>query len=218
METILFLWDKAGTQFLLGTWVTIYTSFFAVILGMVVGAIVCLMRMSRIAPLRWIAYVYIEVIRGTPLLLQLWLFYLLPTTLGFAFSQYGSAMFALVVNSGAYAAELIRSGIQSIDHGQAEASRSLGLSHGQTMRHIILPQAARNILPAMGNEFIQIIKETSLLSVFMIGDLMTVRAEIGTAYYMPLQALIIVGAIYFVLTFVLSRAMMLVERRMAASD
>ena len=109
-------------------------------------------------------------------------------------------------------------GIQSVDYGQTEAARSLGMSHRQTMLKIVLPQAIRNILPALGNEFVTIIKETSLLSVFLVGDIMTIRATMGAAYFMPFQALIIAGVIYFVLTFVLSKGIGYIERRMARSD
>ncbi|MBQ9988610.1 MAG: amino acid ABC transporter permease [Clostridia bacterium] len=208
----------AWPQFLQGTWVTVYTSLITVFLGLIFGSLVCLMRMNKSKILRAISTVYVEVIRGTPILLQLWIFFLLPAQLGLVLDKYFCALFALVVNSTAYVSELIRSGIQSIDVGQTEAARSLGLTSGQTMIKIVLPQAIRNILPAIGNEFIMMIKETSLLSTFMIGDIMTVRATVGAAYFLPFQALIIAGIIYFVLTFSMSKLLGLLERRMRQDD
>ena len=218
IQTMQKLVQRHWGMFLQGAWVTLYTSFFSVLLGTLFGSFFCLMRLSKIKPLRWISATYIEIIRGTPLMLQLWFFTLLPTAMGFELPLYTCVLFALVVNSSAYVAELIRSGIQSVDPGQAEAARSLGLSGSQTMLRIVLPQAVRNILPALGNEFVMIIKETSLLSVFMIGDLMTVNSLLKAAYYLTLESLIIVAIIYFVLTFTLSKLVAAFERRMARSD
>ena len=212
------LFLKTWPQFLEGTGITLLASAIAVGFGTVLGSLVCMMRLSKSKILRFISSAYIEVIRGTPILLQLWLFFLLPSQLGMDVPKFACACFALVVNSTAYVAEVIRSGIQSVDYGQTEAARSLGMSHRQTMLKIVLPQAIRNILPALGNEFVTIIKETSLLSVFLVGDIMTIRATLGAAYFLPFQALIIAGVIYFVLTFVLSKGIGYIERRMARSD
>lgn len=210
---------KTWPKFLSGMGMTLLASAITVVLGTIFGSLVCMMRLSRHKVPRFISSAYIEIIRGTPMLLQLWLFYLLPNAIGFkGVSELGCILFALAVNSTAYVAELIRSGIQSVDYGQTEAARSLGLSHGQTMLKIVLPQAIRNILPALGNEFVTIIKETSLMSVFMAGDIMTVRAQMTAAYFLTLEPLVVAGVIYFVLTFVLSKAIGYFERRMARSD
>jgi len=218
MERFLFVLGQTWPRFLKGTWVTLYTSAFTVAGGMLLGLFVHLMRSSRFKVIRAVARAYVEIIRGTPILLQLWVFIIIPSKLGLELPQYASALIALVLNSGAYCAELIRSGIQSVDKGQTEAARSLGLSSRQTMVKVIIPQAMRNILPAMGNEFVMIIKETSLLSVFFIGDLMTVRAEVTSGFFLTIEPLIIVAVIYFVLTFTLSKIIEFFERRMAERD
>ena len=196
---------------------TLILTCISVALGTLLGAFVALMRMSRFAPLRWLMSVYIEVIRGTPILLQLYLFYfVLPQLLPFLkLSQFMWVSIALCVNSAAYVSEVIRSGIQAVDKGQAEAARSLGLSEGQTMSRIILPQAVRNILPALGNEFIMMLKETSLASTFFLGDLMTTYAIIKGATYLTLEPMTIVAIIYLCITFPLSKLVGWLEKKMA---
>ena len=153
--------------------------------------------------------IYVTVIRGTPIVVQLLIAY----TILFN-GSFEACVFAFGVNSGAYVAEIIRGGIASIDPGQAEAGRSLGLSESATMRLIVLPQAVKNILPALGNEFITVIKETSLASTFFIGDLMTSFKIVNGVTYLTLEPLIIIGIIYFVLTFTLSKLLGLAERKM----
>ena len=127
-------------------------------------------------------------------------------------------MVALIVNASAYIAEIIRAGIGAVDIGQWEAAKSIGLSNAHTMTHVILPQAVKNILPALCNEFISTIKGTSLASVFFVGELTTSYKTIQTATFLSLEPLIISGAIYFVLNFVLSRLLKLLERRLMVSD
>ena len=129
-----------------------------------------------------------------------------------------SVIIALVVNSSAYVAEIIRSGIQSVDKGQREAAKSLGMSNRNTMTKIILPQAVKNILPALGNEFVMMVKETSLASTFFIGELMTVNTVIKSATYKSIEPLVIVGLIYFIVTFTLSKGVKYMERRLSVSD
>ncbi len=189
----------------------------AVLFGVFLGALVAMAKMSKIAPLRWLTSAYVEVIRGTPILLQLYVFYfVLPNAFPFLkLSAFMWVAVALCINSSAYVSEIIRSGIQAVDKGQTEASRSLGLSGGQTMIRIVLPQAVRNILPALGNEFIMMLKETSLASTFYIGDIMTSYLKVKGATYLAFEGLIIAGAIYFVLTFTLSKIVGVFERRMA---
>ena len=166
---------KYGMNFVNGLGTTLLLAFISVAVGCIIGAIVAIMRLSKSKILNGVAAVYTEVIRDTPLLLQLYFFYfLLPDILpALKLSKFTCIAVALIINSGAYMSEIFRSGIQSIDRGQTEAARSLGLSAGQTMMRIILPQAFKNVLPAMCNEFVAITKETSLASTFYVGDLMT---------------------------------------------
>ena len=158
-------------------------------------------------------------IRGTPMLLQITLSYLtLPELLHMDIQPLYCVILALILNSAAYVSEIIRAGIQAVDVGQAEAARSLGLSSSMTMREIILPQAIKNILPALCNEFIMIVKDSSLGSTFFVGELMTVQATIKGALYLTLEPLMIVAMIYFCLTFTLSKGVVLLERRMSRGD
>ena len=196
---------------------TLILTVIAVSLGAVLGAVVAILKMSRWKIVRFLISIYIEVIRGTPILLQLYLFYfVLPELLPFLdLSSFMWVAIALCINSSAYVSEVFRSGIQAVDKGQTEAARSLGLSSSQTMRRIILPQAIRNILPALGNEFVMILKETSLASTFFLGDLMTSYLKVKGATFLGFEALVIVGIIYFCLTFPLSKLIGYFEKKMA---
>lgn len=136
----------------------------------------------------------------------------------FSIDKTFSILLALCLNSGAYVAEIIRAGISAVDKGQTEAARSLGLNYRQTMIKVIFPQAIKNILPALCNEFVSVIKETSLASTFFVGDLMTQYKTINGATYLSIEPLIIIGVIYFVLTFTLSKAIAVLERRLKTSD
>ena len=210
-------WDKF---LLVGMGYTLSLAAITVVVGAVVGSLLALLRMSKFPPFRWIAAVYTEIIRGTPMLLQLYLFYFaLPQLIPFLNrKQYLCVAIALVCNSAAYVSEIIRSGIQAVDIGQTEAARSLGLSAGQTMTEIILPQAIKNILPALGNEFIMIVKDTSLASTFFIGDLMTQCLLIKGTTYLTMEPLIMVAVVYFVLTFILTKLLGAFERRLRRGD
>ena len=201
-----------------GVSVTLELTFIAVIIGTVLGSLVAMLKMSKFKIIRFIASVYIEIIRGTPILLQLYIFYfVLPELLPFLdFSDFTWVAIALSINSAAYVSEVIRSGIQAVDKGQTEASRSLGLSASQTMISIVLPQAVRNILPALGNEFIMILKETSLASTFFIGDLMTAHKVVNGANFLAMESLTIVGCIYLCLTFPLSKLVAWFEKKMSS--
>ena len=196
---------------------TLLLTLIAVCFGVALGSLVALCKMSKFWPLRALISVYIEVIRGTPILLQLYIFYfVIPQMLPFLrLSPFMWVAIALCINSSAYVSEVIRSGIQAVDKGQTEAARSLGLSSSQTMWKIIMPQAVRNILPALGNEFIMILKETSLASTFFVGDLMTKYLEVKGATYLGFECLIIVGCIYLLVTFPLSKAVEAFEKKMA---
>ena len=196
---------------------TLILTCISVAMGTVFGAVVALMRMSKSIILRFLSSLYTEVIRGTPILLQLYIFYfVLPNVLPFLkLSQFMWVSIALCVNSAAYVSEVIRSGIQAVDRGQTEAARSLGLSESQTMLKIVLPQAVRNILPALGNEFIMMLKETSLASTFFLYDLMTVCNIVKGAEYLTLEPMTIVAVIYLCITYPLSKVVGHFEKKMA---
>lgn len=221
--------DRYWMLFLKGTGYTLLMSAITVFFGLIFGALLAMMkknnwgiqfRKKKFCPISLLASAYIEVIRGTPILLQLYVFYfLVPKMLPMLeISEFTSVMIALICNSAAYVSEIIRAGIEAVDRGQTEAARSLGLNSKQTMMKIILPQAVKNILPAMGNEFIMMIKETSLASTFFVGELMTQCKTVTGALYLTIEPLIIVAVIYFVLTYVLSKIVAVFERRMSAGD
>ena len=211
---------KYGMTFLNGLGTTLLLALISVAIGCVIGAFVAIMRLSRSKVLNSIATVYTEIIRDTPLLLQLYFFYfLLPDLLpAMRLSKFTCIAVALVINSGAYMSEVFRSGIQSVDRGQTEAARSLGLSASQTMTRIVLPQAFKNVLPAMCNEFVAVTKETSLASTFYVGDLMTQYQTISGKTYLVIEPLVIIGVIYFVVTFTMSKLIAVLERRLKSGD
>ena len=211
---------KYGMNFVNGLGTTLLLALVSVAVGCLIGAIVAIMRLSKSKVLGGIATVYTEIIRDTPLLLQLYFFYfLLPDLLpALRLSKFTCIAVALIFNSGAYMSEIFRSGIQSIDRGQTEAARSLGLSASQTMTRIVLPQAFKNVLPAMCNEFVAITKETSLASTFYVGDLMTQYQTISGKTYLVLEPLIIIGVIYFVVTFTMSKFVALLEKKLKEGD
>ena len=211
---------KYGMNFLNGLGTTLLLALISVAIGCVIGAFVAIMRLSRSKVLNGIATVYTEVIRDTPLLLQLYFFYfLLPDLMpAMRLSKFTCIAVALVINSGAYMSEVFRSGIQSVDRGQTEAARSLGLSASQTMTRIVLPQAFKNVLPAMCNEFVAVTKETSLASTFYVGDLMTQYQTISGKTYLVIEPLVIIGVIYFVVTFTMSKLIAVLERRLKSGD
>ncbi len=211
--------SRYGYLFVDGVKYTLLLSAISVFFGTILGSLLAMLRMSRFRILRFIASAYIEIIRGTPLLLQLYFFYfLLPEALPFLNDKFLCIAIALVFNSAAYVSEIIRAGIQAVDRGQTEAARSLGMNGSQTMLRIILPQAIKNILPALCTEFIMVIKETSLASTFFIGDIMTQYRVISGALYLVIEPLLVAGVIYFILTFSLSKVVALYERRMKAGD
>ncbi len=214
--------------FLDGTKYTILIAVFAVLFGILLGILFSLMRLSKVKVLNCIATVYIEFVRGTPLLVQLYIIYFGLPKLGINFPEieaFGSSfpdvmagIIAMSLNSGAYVAEIIRSGIQSVDKGQMEAARSLGMGSSMAMRYVVLPQAIRNILPALGNEFVTIIKDSSITSVIGIHELMYNADTVRGNTFRPFEPLIIAALIYFVLTFTVSSLLHIFERRLSLSD
>ncbi|KYH14126.1 ABC transporter substrate-binding protein/permease [Staphylococcus kloosii] len=210
---------KYGSFFLKGIGNTILVSIVGVVLGALFGAIIALFKLSKFKPLRWLASAYIEFLRGTPLLVQVFLVYFGSTAvLGLDISALICGMIALVINCSAYIAEIIRAGINAVDKGQMEAARSLGLSYGQTMKSVILPQAIKNILPALGNEFVTVIKESSIISVIGVSEIMFNAQVVQGASFDPFTPLLVAAILYFVLTFTLSRVMYFFEGRLKVSD
>lgn len=215
MEKVIKLLAKYYPVYLSGLWGTLWISAVTVLSGALLGMLVALMRMSRSKVLRAVSGAYVEVLRGTPILLQLYFFWIgLPKLVPFELSDTQCIVIALAVNASAFISEIIRAGIAAVDKGQWEAARSIGLSE----THVILPQAVKNILPALCNEFISTVKGTSLASVFFVGELMTSFKTVQSATFLALQSLTIVGIIYFALNFVLSRLLGVLERRLTVSD
>lgn len=208
-----FLEDHWQT-YLRGAWHTLELSFFGVVLGTILGVVFALIRISRVWPLKAFASTYIEVIRGTPMLVQIFIIHYGLTSFGINLPAFISGVVALTINSSAYMAEVFRAGIQAIDKGQTEAARSLGMTRGMALRYIVLPQAFRNMLPAIGNEFIIIIKDSSLISVIGITELMFNARTIQGVTFLPMKPLLVAAALYFVMTFTLSRLLTALERKL----
>ena len=214
---IVLLRDYWDVFLLEGLRYTLILSAIAVLFGAVFGSLIAFGRLSNSHILRFICSAYTEVVRDTPLLVQIYLFVLIvPKAIGtiVSLSTFQAVAMAFAFNSAAYVSEIVRSGIQAVDAGQTEAARSLGMSARQTMRHVVMPQAVKNILPALGNEFVSVIKETSMASTFFVGDLMTSYLKVKGTTYWALEALLIVAAIYFILGFGLSKLISVFERRM----
>ncbi len=211
--------SKYGSFFLKGIKITILISLIGVALGSILGAFVALMKLSKIKIISWIASIYIEILRETPMLVQVFIvFFGITAALGLDISALVCGTIALVINSSAYIAEIIRAGINAVDKGQMEAARSLGLNYRQTMKSVIMPQAIKNILPALGNEFVTLIKESSIVSTIGVGEIMFNAQVVQGISFDPFTPLLVAAALYFVLTFVLTRIMNMIEGRLNASD
>lgn len=211
--------SKYGSFFLKGIKITILISLIGVALGSILGAFVALMKLSKIKIISWIASIYIEILRGTPMLVQVFIvFFGITAALGLDISALVCGTIALVINSSAYIAEIIRAGINAVDKGQMEAARSLGLNYRQTMKSVIMPQAIKNILPALGNEFVTLIKESSIVSTIGVGEIMFNAQVVQGISFDPFTPLLVAAALYFVLTFVLTRIMNMIEGSLNASD
>ena len=212
--------------FLRGTRTTIVVSLVTVFFGTVVGCLIALLRLSKFKPLSGFAKLYVTVLRGTPLLVQLYIVYyqlnFIPypdgTFLGVELARVIPCIIALSLNSGAYVAEIIRAGIQAVDFGQTEAALSCGMTFGQSMRYIILPQAVKNILPAIGNEFVTMVKETSIIQYLGISDLMYNNGIVVTSTYNPLPCYYISALIYLTLNIVLGKGLNIFETRLKQSE
>lgn len=209
---------KYAPYFVKGIGYTIVITVFSVLIGVILGTILALMRLSKIKIVHWIAVCYIEFIRGTPQMVQILFVYFGVGYLIKDLSAVVAGIIAIGLNSGAYVAEDIRSGINSIAKGQTEAARSLGLSQAKTYRFVIIPQALKNIWPALGNEFITLLKDSSLVSVIGVSELMYQTQLIQTSTYRGVLPLFIAMIIYFIMTFTLSRILNHFEKRMKHND
>lgn len=200
----------------LGT--TVALALLTVVFGVLGGSLLALFKTSNSKILRFISSAYIEFIRGTPMMVQVWIiFYGLSMVFSVDIPRFAAGVIAMGMNSAAYVAEIIRSGIQAVDPGQMEAARSLGMTKGLSMGRIILPQAIKNILPALGNEFVIVIKESSIVSIIGVGELMYKTTTISGNTFRPFEPFIIVSLIYFTLTFTLSKILAHIERNMGDS-
>ena len=218
IENIGLILQRYGAVFAQGLWNTLWLSFVSVFLGTFLGILVALGKLSRHKLLNGVVSTYIEIIRGTPILLQLYFFWLaLPNILP-SISDTTCILSALVVNASAYIAEVIRAGIQAVDKGQMEAARSCGMNGSQAMRYIIMPQAVKNILPAIGNEFEAMEKETSIIQYLGISDLMYNNGIVITATYNPLPCYYISALIYLTLNICLGKGLNIFEGRMKKSE
>ena len=204
---------------LIGAGVTIQITVLSTAIGFVIGLIVGVARISHLRPLRMLAEVYVEFFRGTPLLVQIFLFYFaLPVITGQRIDPFIAAISACGINSGAYVAEIFRAGIQSVDEGQMEAGRSLGMTWLQTMRYIIVPQAFKRVIPPLGNEFIAMLKDSSLVSVIGFEELTRRGQLIIAKTYGSFEIWMSVAVIYLVMTLTISRFVAYLERRYRVND
>ncbi len=191
----------------------------SIVIGFILGTLLAICKIGSIRPLKVVADVYTSIFRGTPLLVQLMIIYIaIPQLTGYDISPYVSAILAFGLNSSAYVSEIIRAGILAVDRGQTEAAAALGVPYRQMMMNIILPQAIKNILPALMNEFITLTKESAIVSVIGYVDLMRRAQIVGANTYHNFEPLLFVALIYWVMVYGLTLAGKGIERRMRASD
>lgn len=217
------IYDNRWIFYLEGLGNTVLIAFFATLIGIMIGMVIAIVKVTnyqtgKLKFAAWVSNAYLAVIRGTPVLVQL----MILTYIVFAAAPMGwgvyIAMLSFGINSGAYVAEIIRAGILSIDRGQTEAGRSLGLSQSQTMRHIIMPQAIKNILPALFNEFIVLLKETSVAGYVAVRDLTKAADIVRSRTYDAFFPLILIAVIYLVIVLGLTKGQRVIERRLSQSD
>jgi len=226
-----FLAREYGGLFLRGTGVTLLIAISGTVLGFLIGLLVAILRTIELGPkaalwkrvllkiVHGLVTVYIEVFRGTPMIVQsMVIFYGAQQYLGLAMPRLVAAIFIVSINTGAYMAEIIRGGIVSIDKGQTEAAHSIGLTHWQTMVSVVLPQAIRNIMPSIGNEFVVNIKDSSVLNVISVTELFFQAKSAAGTYFRYFETYFIIAAIYLVLTFTITRILRLIEKRMDGPD
>ena len=222
-----FILDKYGTLFLSGVGVTLLVAITGTVIGFVIGLLVAILRTIPVAPrdpwfkrvplkvLSALLNVYIEVFRGTPMIVQaMVIYYGIPYMGGPQLGQLQAAILIVSINTGAYMAEIVRGGIISVNKGQKEAACAIGMTHWQSMVHVVLPQAVRNIMPSIGNEFVVNIKDSSVLNVISVNELFFMSKSAAGTYLRYFEVFFITACIYLVLTFTVTRLLRLLERRM----
>ena len=219
---------KYGTAFVRGIEYTLLLAIVSVLLAVIPALLLALARLSRNKPVKWLAGAYIAVFRSTPMLVQLSIIYYglfyaisLPRITLFGFvdiSRFIPGVVALALNSSAYVAEIFRAGILAVDVGQTEAARSLGLSSAQSMKLVVLPQAVKNVLPALGNEVVTMVKESSICSTLGMVELMFAAKTVANSTYIGLAPYVLAAMMYFCITYPAGKAIEALERRMRRGD
>lgn len=221
-----FILDKYGTLFLSGVGVTLLVTITGTVIGFVIGLLVAILRTIPVAPrdpwyrrvplkvLSGLLNVYIEVFRGTPMIVQAMVIYYGSMQMGLRMPVLVAAVLIVSVNTGAYMAEIVRGGIISVPRGQKEAACAIGMTHWQSMVHVVLPQAVRNIMPSIGNEFVVNIKDSSVLNVISVNELFFMSKSAAGTYLRYFEVFFITACIYLVLTFTVTRLLRLLERKM----
>lgn len=230
-EWVIYLLQEYYPLFLRGTWTTLEVSITGTVIGFIIGLFVAVVRTiplaendSRIKKIlfgivRTLLVAYIEIFRGTPMIVQaMVIFYGIPQVFGIRLNVIGAAILIISINTGAYMAEIIRGGILSVDIGQTEGAHSIGMTHRQTMTSVVLPQAVRNIMPSIGNEFVINIKDSSVLNVISVTELFFMTNSAAGTYLRYFESFFITAIIYFILTFTVTRILRFVEKKMDGKD
>ncbi|MDH8678137.1 amino acid ABC transporter permease [Fusibacter bizertensis] len=209
---------KFAPKFLPAVGLTLQLSFLSILLGTVFGLLVMLLKLTRLKVLEAITNVYISIVRGTPLLLQLYFIYFGLPKLGLEFDSFTSAVIGLAFHSGAYISEIFRGAINAVHYGQEEAGKAIGLNRFQIFYYIILPQAVKQAIPALGNQFIIAVKDSSLASVITITETMLIARQFVAATYNPFPILFVAGCYYYVIITFLSLGLRKIERRLKVNE
>ena len=206
---------SAVPDLLVGAWATVRICAVAMVLGTFFGIVTGMASLSRSAPMRWAAKVYVDFVRATPLLIQLLLIYFALPAIGIRLPEFWAGVIALSVNAGGFIAEAVRGSISAVDPGQAEAAKSIGMTHGETLRIILLPQAARSFLAPLANELISLVKNSALLSVISVYELTRAGQEIIATRFAPVEIYLLLAVSYYILITAISTVSRAIERRMA---
>lgn len=201
-----------------GAWITVTVTIISMALGLILGMIAALAKLSKLKIVSWLANQYIDIVRGTPLLVQLFLIYYGLPQIGITIDPFPSAVLGLGINTGAYVAEVIRSGIQAVDKGQREAAFALGMTPVQTMRLIILPQAFKIIIPPLGNQFILLIKDSSLVSTITLVELTRTAQRIISTTYKPIELYLLAALMYYIISLLATKLLNRLEKKVRVSE
>jgi polar amino acid transport system permease protein len=205
-------------KFLPAVSLTLQLSLFSILLGTVIGLIITIFKQSKIKILHWISNAYISIIRGTPLLLQLYFIFFVLPMIGLRINGFTSAVIGLAFHNGAYISEIFRGSIESIHFGQREAALALGMTRFQTFTNIVLPQAFKMSVPSLGNQFIIAVKDSSLASVITITETMLMARQLQAATYAPFPIFFIAGAYYYIIITILSKMLKVLEGRLKVNE